>query len=233
MTRTYSNFNTDLSKEQLALIADKSTSPTDYKTAMTLLGEHLGQVIAEKVENSSASLCLACTVEDADYLAAGVLNPLEQHFQAVSLACFWNERFSPFDVSGLKAAPIIREYKEPTATAVTHLVILKSVISSGCVVRTNITNLIQVINPESILIAAPVIYAGAEERLAADFSASVHERFQFIYLAEDDERSLEGEVIPGIGGMVYERLGFSGQEEKNKYVPNLVKARRRQLISAQ
>lgn len=49
--------------------------------------------------------------------------------------------------------------------------------------------------------------------------------FQFFYFAKDDERTPEGEVIPGIGGNVYYRLGFEGQDSKNKYIPEVVKAR--------
>lgn len=232
MTRTYSNFNTDLSKAQLAKLADKETSPDGYKQAMTMLGERLGEVVSSKIADSSTTLYLGCTVEDADYLAKGMLGPLENSFQSVNLACFWNERFSPFNVASVKASPIIRKYTEPHQTDINHLIVVKSIISGGCVVKTNLTDLIQTIHPEKIFIVAPVIYAGAEERLATEFSSSVHEKFQFIYLAEDDERSSEGEVIPGIGGMVYERLGFSGQEAKNSYIPELVKTRRRQLVSS-
>ncbi|WP_121968497.1 hypothetical protein [Leptolyngbya sp. BC1307] len=231
MTRTYSDFNTDLSRSQLSRLADKTTAPDAYKDSMILLGERLGEVVSSKISDSASTLYLACTVEDADYLAKGMLTPLERHFKSVSLACFWNERFSPFNVSDIQASPIIRKYTEPVNSTVNHLVIVKSIISGGCVVKTNLNDLIQTINPEKIFIVAPVIYSGAEERLAVEFEASVREKFQFIYLAEDDERSDEGEVIPGIGGMVYERLGFDGQEGKNKYVPELVRTRRRQLVS--
>jgi hypothetical protein len=231
MTRIYSTFNTDLSKAQLAQLADKETSPAVYKAAMTSLGERLGEVVSSKIEDSHATLHLACTVEDADYLAKGILSPLEQRLQSVSLACYWNERFSPFNVADLKTSPIIRKYQEPSSRSVNHLVVVKSIISGGCVVKTNLTDLIQLINPQHIFIVAPVIYSGAQQRLANEFSESVREKFQFIYLAEDDECSLTGEVIPGIGGMVYERLGFSNQEEKNKYTPDLVRTRRRQLVS--
>lgn len=229
MTRTYSDFNTDLSKAQLGRLADKTTAPEAYKEAMILLGERLGEVVSAKILDSESTLYLACTVEDADYLAKGMLSPLERHLQSVSLACFWNERFSPFNVSDIKAAPIIRKYTEPASSTINHLVIVKSIISGGCVVKTNLNDLIQTINPEKIFVVAPVIYLGAEQRLAAEFEASVHEKFQFVYLAEDDERSDSGEVIPGIGGMVYDRLGFAGQEEKNRYVPEIVKARRSKI----
>lgn len=232
MTRLYSDFNTDLSQAQLSRLADKTTSPEAYKDAMTLLGECLGEVVASKILDSDSTLYLACTVEDADYLAKGMLTLLEQHLQSVSLACFWNERFSPFGVNGIKASPIIRKYAEPTNSTVNHLVVVKSIISGGCVVKTNLNDLIQTISPEEIIIVAPVIYAGAEQRLAAEFEPSVNEKFQFVYLAEDDERTDKGEVVPGIGGMVYERLGFEGQEDKNRYVPELVRTRRRQLVSS-
>ena len=231
MTRTYSDFNTDLLKAQLDQLADKTTAPDAYKEAMTLLGERLGEAVAAEILDRASTLYLACTVEDADYLAKGMLTTLERHLQSISLACFWNERFSPFNVRDIKASPIIRKYTEPVSSTVTHLVIVKSIISGGCVVKTNLNDLIQTINPEKILIVAPVIYSGAEQRLAVEFETSISEKFQFIYLAEDDERNDTGEVIPGIGGMVYERLGFNGQEAKNKHVPELVRTRRRQLVS--
>ncbi len=231
MTRIYSDFNTDFSQAQLSRLTDKTTVPDAYKDAMTLLGERLGEVVASKISDSASTLYLACTVEDADYLAKGMLTPLEQHLQSVLLACFWNERFSPFGVKGIKTSPIIRKYTEPANRKISHLVIVKSIISSGCVVKTNLNDLIQSINPETIFVVAPVIYAGAEQRLATEFKSSVHKKFQFIYLAKDDERTDQGEVIPGIGGMVYERLGFDGQADKNRYVPELVRTRRRQLVS--
>lgn len=238
MVRTYADFITasDDAKAQLNQLADKATLPADYRAAMTTLGERLGTLVSTKIkstrEDSQPSVYLACTVEDADYLAKGMLTSLEQHLQSVSLACFWNERFSPFGVTGLKASPILRKYQEPTPRNVSHLIIVKSIISSGCVVKTNLTNLIQNLNPKTIYIVAPVIYTGAEKRLSAAFPKAISQKFQFLYLASDDQRTPAGEVIPGIGGMVYERLGFNNQAEKNRYVPELVKTRRSQLVAS-
>ena len=230
MTRTYSTFNTELSKAQLAQLADKSTAPDAYKDAMTLLGELLGEVVSAQIDNSNAGLYLACTVEDVDYLAKGMLGPLENSFQSVSLACFWNERFSPFNVQGIQASPIIRKYSEPQDKAISHLVIVKSIISSGCVVKNEFNGSNSDYTPtKDIHCRTCDLFGRRKKDSLAEFEASVYEKFQFIYLAEDDERTDEGEVIPGIGGMVYDRLGFSGQDDKNRYIPELVKARRRQI----
>ncbi|MGB3293349.1 MAG: hypothetical protein WBB01_10215 [Phormidesmis sp.] len=118
MTRMYSNFNTDLSKAQLGRLADKTTAPDADKEAMTLLGERLGAVVSAKISDSASTLYLACTVEDTDYLGKGILTPLDRHLQSVSLACFWNERFSPFNVGDIKASPVIRRYTEPASSRV-------------------------------------------------------------------------------------------------------------------
>ena len=48
-----------------------------------------------------------------------------------------------------------------------------------------------------------------------------HRRFHFATFAIDDER-VDGEVIPGVGGMVYPRLGLGNMEEKNHYIPEMV-----------
>ncbi|WP_206669297.1 hypothetical protein [Microcystis aeruginosa] len=88
------------------------------------------------------------------------------------------------------------------------------------------------INPNKILIVAPVMYINAEEKLKIEFKPKISNKFEFIYFAKDDQRTSDGEVIPGIGGSVYERLGFQGQDDKNTYIPELVRSRRARLVSA-
>lgn len=51
-------------------------------------------------------------------------------------------------------------------------------------------------------------------------------------IAIDSDRTSEGEVIPGIGGMIYERLGSNGQTGKNEYVPKIVNDRRARFRSS-
>jgi hypothetical protein len=49
--------------------------------------------------------------------------------------------------------------------------------------------------------------------------------FEFVYFAQDDE-AMSREVIPGIGGSIYERIGLGGANNKNAYIPDIVKQRR-------
>ncbi len=230
MTRLYSDLANKNIKVLLDTIADKSSEPTLYRETMTKIGMSLGDALLAEIDNDESSVYLACTVEDADFLARGILNRLENRLHTVAFACFWNQRFSPFEVEDLKVAPIIKKYQEPTEKDVNYLVIVKSIISGACVVRTNLVDLIQKIEPENIFIVAPVMYYNAEEKLKSEFEKDIYDKFKFFYFAKDDERTSLGEVIPGIGGMVYERLGFQGQEEKNRYIPEIVKSRRSKLI---
>lgn len=229
MTRTYSNLVDRSIQALLDTIADKQTSPALYQDTMTKLGILLGSAVLSQISDTQGNVYLACTVEDADFLAKGMLIPLEKHLQKVAFACFWNHRFSPFEIEDLKVAPIIKKYQEPVNQTVNYLIIVKSIISGACVVKTNIVDLIQTIEPEKIFIVAPVMYFQAEEKLKSDFDKSIYDKFQFFYFAKDDERTLEGEVIPGVGGNVYTRLGFEGQESKNQFIPEIVKSRRRKL----
>lgn len=231
MTRTYSNLTTDNIKALLDILVDRSSVPDIYKHTMTKIGISLGDAVLTEIGDDRASVYLACTVEDADYLAKGILSRLERRFKSVGFACFWNERFSPFDMDDLQVAPIIKKYQEPAGRTVNYLVVVKSIISGACVVRTNLTHLIQSIEPEKIFIVAPVMYYQAEQKLKNEFDKSIYDKFQFFYFAEDDQRTSEGEVLPGIGGMIYNRLGFQGQEDKNKYVPEVVKSRRSKLAA--
>jgi hypothetical protein len=230
MTRKYSALANDDVRLLLDNLADKSTNPGRYREVMLSLGMSFGDTIFAEIDNAHCSVYLACTVEDADFLAKGILLRLENHIKSLAFACFWNQRFSPFEVEDLQVAPIIKKYQEPIGKQVDYLIVIKSIISGACVVRTNLIHLIQKIDPEHILIVAPVMYCTAQEKLKNEFEENIYNKFQFLYFAEDDERTEEGEVIPGIGGMVYERLGFQGQDDKNRYIPELVKVRRSKLM---
>jgi hypothetical protein len=70
------------------------------------------------------------------------------------------------------------------------------------------------------------MFFSAETALSAEFEDSISSKFKFIYFAIDDKVNSSGEVLPGIGGEIYGRLGLENSDRKNKYIPELVKVRR-------
>jgi hypothetical protein len=66
--------------------------------------------------------------------------------------------------------------------------------------------LIDDVIPSRVFVAAPVMLKGAEERLASEFPWEISSRFEYRMFAIDDEKDEEENVLPGIGGSVYERL---------------------------
>jgi hypothetical protein len=228
VSRIYSPYTTPIARQLLDQIADKTLPVEAYKAAMLNLGKYLGEQIVQETQRDQ-QFYLASTVEDADFLAEGMLRLLEQDGRSIGFACFWNDRTAPLGLEYLVSAPILKKYQEP-ATHVDVLIIAKSIISGACVVRTNLEHLIQEIQPSKILIVAPVMYHEAQAALKDAFEPSISQKFQFLAFAQDDERTPAGEVTPGIGGMIYERLGFAGQSDKNQYVPDLVKSRRAQFL---
>lgn len=230
MTRTYSDFCSNDIHAWLKTIADKSIEPILYKKIMTQLGSSLGDCILTQIENKESNVYLVSTVEDADFLAKGMLSSLEDRLPKLAFACFWNQQFFMSEIENLKVAPILKKYQEPTENKVEYLIVVQSIISDACVIRTNIVNLIQKIEPEKIFIAAPVIYYNAEEKLKNEFEEHIYNKFKFFYFAKDTELTPEGEVIPGIGGNVYVRLGFENQDKKNQYIPEIVRQRRANFL---
>jgi Uncharacterized protein conserved in bacteria (DUF2188) len=226
VSRKYTQFAGDMEKALLDALADENSGVDSYRQSMYQLGECLGSSVLSQIVSDLGSAYLACTAEDADFLAKGILSRLEGTIAKVTLACFWNKRFKPFGISDLQVAPILKRYLEPSDAQVDSLIIVKSIISGACVVRTNLIDMITRVSPQQIFIIAPVIYKGAEERLRKGFSEDIYNKFRYIYLAEDDIKSPEGIIIPGIGGDVYERLGFGSQDDKNRSTPKLVKERR-------
>jgi hypothetical protein len=190
------------------------------------LGSKLGNLIVTKIADSDKRIALACTVEDADYLSKGIIDVLEKKGKKVFLTVFWNKRFNPNNESDISVAPIIKEFHEEGYKDVPILIIVKSIISSSCVVRTNLTKLIEESDPERILVVAPVLLQGAIKNLESEFDDRIVRKFDYVFFAEDDKKTQDGLVYPGIGGDIYTRLGFDNQDAKNKFIPNIVKERR-------
>ena len=227
MSRQFSDYVSDIGKSNLARLADSSTSVKDYSEALYQLGKELGNILIPKITGEHQRICVACTVEDADFLAKGIIESLSVLSVDVSLACFWNQR-----QQALSIAPIIKKYREPAVSNANIVIIVKSIISGACVVKTNLTSLIQEVDPARIFVVAPVMHTDAQKKLNSEFPKTIADKFNYIYFAVDDEKQADGNLLPGIGGNIYQRLGFMGQDDKNKFTPQLVKARRELLISA-
>ncbi len=230
MSRTYSTQATPQAQTHLQQLLEVVGDPQQYQEAMTRLGQDLGRLLEERLP-PERPLILVCTVEDADYLAQGVLDVLSASAteRDISLACFWNQRVT---IGSEAVAQILRRYVEPFPSQKPAVAMLKSIISGACVVRTNLLEILDGLpdGPAEIFAVAPVLYTGAVEKLAADFPIEWSRRLEYLYLAEDDCREQDGTVIPGIGGNVYTLLGWTGQEDKNRSRPELVRRRNERFI---
>lgn len=206
----------------LEMLADKSTGVEDYRAAFDNLGRELGMMLASKTGDVAADeMMLVCASEDADWLARGVEEGLGKGKTPVSV--FWSTRSVVYDSDGekLEISPIVKSYEEPVEKC-RLLVVVKSIISSSCVVKTQLTRLIGKIQPERIAIMAPVMYKDGEPNLKKEFPKEVSDKFEFFTFAVDDDRNPAGEVTPGIGGMVYPRLGLGDMNAKNSYIPQMI-----------
>ncbi len=210
----------------LAVLQNLKADATAYRGAMIQLGHLLAELLARQTIAAGDRICLAMTVEDADFLGAGALEVFEKAGADVSIACFWNVRQDAFGLDWADMAPVVQEYVEPLER-IKHLVILKSIISGSCVVRSNLEHLFDTIVPEQVHIAAPVMLTGADERLEREFPRHLVDRFQYWTFEIDSAKSPDGNVEPGIGGEVYGRLGLGDKVTKNAVIPELVRRRAR------
>jgi hypothetical protein len=223
--RTFENLqygNEAVIKASLEALADKTTGVEEYRKAFRMLGVELGKVLAYEYKTTpAAKTMLVCASEDADWLAAGV----ELGFGKGELkkSVYWSSREVVHineDGSKVEISPIEKAYEEPIDDC-ELLVIVKSIISTSCVVKTQLTRLIGKISPRQIAILAPVMYKDGKPNLMREFPEEINRKFHFITFAIDDERK-GNEVVPGIGGMVYPRLGFVDIETKNHFIPEMV-----------
>lgn len=209
------------------LVSDAS-NVDGYRATMVELGRHLAKDFVQELQALNRDICVVCTVEDADFLARGVLAELELAGLATKthLLCLWNDKVREGSVS---LSPISRKYEEPFASNDVVYVIVKSIISGACVVKTNITRALSSdkTNENDVFVVSPVLYNGAQKRLEHEFPLSIAKKFRYVFFATDFDKDKSGEVVlPGIGGSVYELLGLGDEHSKNGYVPSIVKERR-------
>ena len=225
--RQYTQYGSaSIIQDLLGLLANKKTNVEEYRKAFFNLGQQLGYVVAntDEMKQAGKNVMLVCTSEDADWLAKGVEKGLDRG--DLPLSVFWSSRSTVgMNEAGdkIEISPILKSYEEPIEHCHT-LLIVKSIISSSCVVKTLLMRLIKKVNPMHIIIMAPVMFENGPENLKKDFPQEIAEKFQFVTFAIDNEKN-GSEIIPGIGGMVYPRLGLGDSGEKNRYFPNLVKER--------
>ena len=117
----------------------------------------------------------------------------------------------------IEFADIEKSYEEIQGNSKV-LIITKSIISSSCVIKSQIMRLVSTNDFKKIYIASPVMYKDAEENLRKEFPERVYNLFEFIYFALDEDMDKNGWVVPGIGGSVYERLGI----DSRSYFPRIL-----------
>lgn len=216
--RTYSHYADDIAIKALNNLLTFASAPLKYQETMSYIGSYLGHILDKKIPSSSKCL-VASTAEDADFLSKGVIEALSQQHN-VFAAVFWNNHYA---VPGSSVAPIVHKFFQPGFEKADSLIIVKSVISGSCVVRTNLLALIERLNIKNIYIVAPVMYIKSEQTLRSEFPDNISSLFEFIYLAQDAIRDDSGEVKPGIGGQIYQLLGMTDQPARTSFMPNLVK----------
>ncbi|MBQ8530491.1 MAG: hypothetical protein IJ430_04950 [Parabacteroides sp.] len=223
--RKYINLTTENDstvKRLMEVLSSSTTSVDEYRNAFYQIGVALGNLLNQKVRHGYGKTMLACAAEDVDWLVKGVLESISQ--KEIALAVFWHGRITLDEEMKLEYSPILKSYVEPIDNCQT-LILVKSIISTSCVVKTQLTRLVNKINPSTIYILSPVLYKDAESNLQREFPKRIYDKFKFLTFAIDSERDEQGAVLPGIGGMVYPKLGLGDSQEKNKYIPNLVKER--------
>jgi hypothetical protein len=220
-SRTYEPWVNDAVKRRMDLLlaAAVDHATTAYREWMKALGGDLGAQL-KSILPSDGQIVVVTTVEDADFLSQGVLGAIDAG-ERLRLFCYWNERNAERDI-----APIISKYEEPLdEPRVSAVVVVKSVISGACVVRTNLTEtLAKLRHNVPVFVVAPVMHADARKKLRREFDRQVADRFRFITCAIDSEKDGEN-VQPGIGGSVYELLGLGDKHTKNRVRPTIVAER--------
>ena len=221
MARSYYNLDKEIEKDVKSFLEDliNNTSVEVYRNAFLSLGRYLGRLLCQKYSLNNKNTHLVCATEDADWLARGVLEGAG--IVTTDISVYWNSRTKINSNPRIEVSPIYKEYNSSLEQR-DHLIVVKSIISSSCVVKTQITHIINDVKPEYIHILSPVMLQSADISLKKEFPSNIYDKFHFLTFAKDTDHDENGVVFPGIGGMVYSNLGI---ENIGSYLPDLVMRR--------
>lgn len=222
--RSFSNYADQSAMRNLSCLLESVQNPQQYQKAMLNLGEALGSALLNQISSKSdaevgGGCLIVSTAEDADFLAEGIRSVVAAK-APVKSAVFWNNHYAL--PNGKSVAPVVHKFLQDGYETCTNMVVVKSVISGSCVVRTNIMALIESVEVERIFIASPVMHKTAEASLRKEFPQEICDKFVFVYFALDEEKADNGEVIPGIGGQIYQLLGMKDQPARTSFMPKIV-----------
>ncbi len=138
MTRVYTAHDSQEPRDALQRLLDATSEPSAYQAAMVSLGGVLGQELVIALADARHVL-LICTVEDADFLACGLIEQIEPQCDAqFHVTCFWNERIN---LSDAELAPIINRYDEPIVwDELDAVIIVKSTVCDQGVVAVRLSS---------------------------------------------------------------------------------------------
>ena len=192
-----------------------------YRHTFYNIGAEFAFALNERID-ATETVALACASEDADWLAKGIVDNLRS---SLDLCVYWSNRHNwglDSENNLVEFSAIEKSYEEIQGNVDT-LIITKSIISSSCVIQSQIMRLTSRYDFKKIYIVSPVMYKDAERNLRDEFPENIYSLFKFIYFAIDEDKDENGWIVPGIGGSVYEKLGI----ESRAYYPEIIESRMR------
>lgn len=176
---------------------------------------------------ADAQVCVVCSAQDADHLARGVIESLvaQGHGEKVRLLCTWSESVQ---AAGFNLHCIVKQYFEPLGPAPTVFLVLSGFWREGSAVLSNLFRALSYTTPQRIVLAGPVMDAQAVSNMLEEMPLALRSSVQRLYcVLNENMTQAERERMLEVETSLYASMGFTPLNAANKYIPALVKERRR------
>lgn len=177
--------------------------------------------------SDTTQVCVVCSAQDADYLARGVIDSLAEqgHGERVRLLCTWSE---PVQAAGLQLNCIVKQYCEPLDPAPTIFVVLAGVWREGSAGLTNLFRALSYTAPQRVVVAGLAVDGQAFASMLDELPPSVRGKVERLCCQlYPNMTPAEREHLLHVEKSLYASMGFVQPNTANKYIPTLVKERRR------
>ena len=211
----------------LDILSNPNSKPFEYAIAVDIVRMDVLSKAFEADAFSKIGVHAVSAATDYELLLKPTVETLRERGHLVAVSCLWP--VSKVILEGrVDTTSISMAMSERSASEMPLLLVMAQAIGTVTELQSILAHVLFEMREndyERIVVLSLVSHVDAEMHLKGMLPDRYRESFIFLDSRKDHELSLEGVLVPGIGGTSAYRAGFNSQEEARSFVPEIFRSK--------
>lgn len=211
----------------LDVLSDPNSNPLDYANAVDIVRDEVLRKAFHQEAFSHVGIHAVAAATDYELLLKPTVEALRESGHLVAVSCLWPVSKVLLE-SKVDTTSISMAMSEKYASKMPLLLVMAQAIGTATELQSILAHVLFEMrenNYERIIVLSLASHVDAEMHLKGMLPDRYRESFVFLDSRKDHELSLEGVLLPGIGGTSAYRAGFNSQEEARSFVPEIFRSK--------